>query len=222
MVADVALLFNMFLILGVLAQFGTALTLPGIAGLILVIGSSVDANVLIFERIREELSHGHSLPDAINAGYSRAFSAIFDSNVTTMLIAVILGFFGTGPVQNFAITLGIGVLTSFLSAVYVSRLIIEWMVKGNPNHPDDLHHVHLAQPVQEPELRHRGQAQNRLRLLGVLHRGRLRADVRGRAAPTWASTSRAAAPTWSTSTRAWWPPTWPTSCAPCSRGLAWR
>ena len=125
----------MFLILGVLAQFGTALTLPGIAGLILVIGSSVDANVLIFERIREELSHGLSLTDAINKGYSRAFSAIFDSNVTTMLIAVILGFFGTGPVQNFAITLGIGVLTSFLSAVYVSRLIIEWLVKGNENHP---------------------------------------------------------------------------------------
>ncbi|MBD2767104.1 protein translocase subunit SecDF [Hymenobacter sp. BT664] len=135
LVADVALLFNMFLILGVLAQFGTALTLPGIAGLILVIGSSVDANVLIFERVREELSHGLSLPDAINKGYSRAFSAIFDSNVTTMLIAVILGFFGTGPVQNFAITLGIGVLTSFLSAVFVSRLIIEWLVKGNENHP---------------------------------------------------------------------------------------
>ena len=176
-VADIALLFNMFLILGVLAQFGTALTLPGIAGLILVIGSSVDANVLIFERIREELSHGHSLPDAINAGYSRAFSAIFDSNVTTMLIAVILGFFGTGPVQNFAITLGIGVLTSFLSAVYVSRLIIEWMVKGNAEPPDDLQHVHLAQPVQEPEFRHRGQAQNRLRFLDLLHRGGLRADV---------------------------------------------
>jgi SecD/SecF fusion protein len=130
LVADVALLFNMFLILGVLAQFGTALTLPGIAGLILVIGSSVDANVLIFERIREELNHGLPLHDAINKGYSRAFSAIFDSNVTTMLIAVILGFFGTGPVQSFAVTLGIGVLTSFLSAVYVSRLIIEWMVKG--------------------------------------------------------------------------------------------
>ncbi|MFC6222422.1 protein translocase subunit SecDF [Hymenobacter artigasi] len=134
-VADVALLFNIFLILGVLAQFGTALTLPGIAGLILVMGTSVDANVLIFERIREELDHGLGLMDAINKGYSRAFSAIFDSNVTTMLIAVILGFFGTGPVQSFAITLGIGVLTSFLSAVFVSRLIIEWMVKGNENHP---------------------------------------------------------------------------------------
>jgi SecD/SecF fusion protein len=134
-VADVALLFNMFLILGVLAQFGTALTLPGIAGLILVIASSVDANVLIFERVREELDHGLGLSDAVNKGYSRAFSAIFDSNVTTMLIAVILGFFGTGPVQNFAITLGIGVLTSFLSAVFVSRLIIEWLIKGNENHP---------------------------------------------------------------------------------------
>ena len=134
-VADIALLFNIFLILGVLAQFGTALTLPGIAGLILVMGTSVDANVLIFERIREELDHGLGLSDAINKGYSRAFSAIFDSNVTTMLIAVILGFFGTGPVQSFAITLGVGVLTSFLSAVFVSRLIIEWMVKGNENHP---------------------------------------------------------------------------------------
>jgi SecD/SecF fusion protein len=129
-VADAALLFNMFLILGVLAPFGTALTLPGIAGLILVIASSVDANVLIFERIREELDHGHSLHDAVNAGYDRAFSAIFDSNVTTMLIAIILGFFGTGPVQSFAVTLGIGVLTSFLSAVYVSRLIIEALIKG--------------------------------------------------------------------------------------------
>ena len=130
LVADLALLFNGFLILGVLAQFGTALTLPGIAGLVLTFGMAVDANVLIFERIREELNHGLAVKDAINKGYARAFSAIFDSNVTTMLIAVILGFFGTGPVQNFAITLGIGVLTSFLSAVYVSRIIIEWLTRG--------------------------------------------------------------------------------------------
>ncbi|GAB2961240.1 protein translocase subunit SecDF [Hymenobacter coalescens] len=130
LVADAALLFNMFLILGVLAQFSTALTLPGIAGMVLVIGTSVDANVLIFERIREELNHGLLLKDAINKGYSRAFSAIFDSNVMTLIIAIILGFFGTGPVQNFAITLGIGVFTSFLSAVFVSRLIIEWLTKG--------------------------------------------------------------------------------------------
>ncbi|WP_308239903.1 protein translocase subunit SecF [Hymenobacter sp. J193] len=129
LVADASLLFNMFLVMGVLAQFGTALTLPGIAGLLLVIAASVDANVLIFERIREELNHGLQLKDAINKGYSRAFSAIFDSNVTTLIIAIILGFFGTGPVQNFAITLGIGVFTSFLSAVYVSRLIIEFLTK---------------------------------------------------------------------------------------------
>ncbi|MGI4875482.1 MAG: protein translocase subunit SecDF [Janthinobacterium lividum] len=130
LVADAALLFNMFLILGVLAQFGTALTLPGIAGLILVIASSVDANVLIFERIREELDNGLPLHDAVNAGYSRAFSAIFDSNVTTFIIGLILFFFGTGPVQSFAVTLLIGIFTSFLSAVYVSRLIIEFMIKG--------------------------------------------------------------------------------------------
>jgi SecD/SecF fusion protein len=130
LVADAALLFNMFLILGVLAQFSTALTLPGIAGMILVIATSVDANVLIFERIREELNHGLSHKDAINKGYSRAFTAIFDTNVTTLIIAIILGFFGTGPVQNFAVTLGIGVFTSFLSAVFVSRLIIEWLIKG--------------------------------------------------------------------------------------------
>ncbi|RSK45921.1 protein translocase subunit SecDF [Hymenobacter perfusus] len=131
LVANAALLFNLFLIMGVLAQLSFALTLPGIAGLLLVIAASVDANVLIFERIREELDHGLQPTDAINKGYSRAVSAIFDSNVTQLIIALILGFFGTGPVQNFAITLGIGVFTSFLSAVYVSRLIIERMVKNN-------------------------------------------------------------------------------------------
>ncbi|OWP62661.1 protein translocase subunit SecDF [Hymenobacter amundsenii] len=130
LVADAALLFNLFLIMGVLAQFSFALTLPGIAGLLLVIAASVDANVLIFERIREELDHGLMPKDAINKGYSRAFSAIFDANVTTLIIATILFIFGTGPVQNFAVTLLVGVFTSFLSAVYVSRLIIEWMIKG--------------------------------------------------------------------------------------------
>lgn len=130
LVADVVLLFNLFLIMGILAQFSFALTLPGIAGLLLVIAASVDANVLIFERIREEMDHGLQTKDAINKGYSRAFSAIFDANVTTLIIATILFIFGTGPVQNFAITLLIGVFTSFLSAVYISRLIVEWMIKG--------------------------------------------------------------------------------------------
>ncbi|QIL75856.1 protein translocase subunit SecDF [Hymenobacter sp. HDW8] len=130
MVANLALIFNIFLVLGVLAQFGTALTLPGIAGLVLTFGMAVDANVLIFERIREELQAGLSIQDAVNKGYSLAFSAIFDSNITTLLIALILGFFGTGPVQSFAITLGIGILTSFLTAVFLSHLIIDWMIKG--------------------------------------------------------------------------------------------
>lgn len=130
MVANLALCFNIFLVLGVLAQFGTALTLPGIAGLVLTFGMAVDANVLIFERIREELAAGLNIQDAVNKGYSMAFSAIFDSNITTLLVALILGFFGTGPVQNFAISLGIGVLTSFLTAVFLSHLIIDWMIKG--------------------------------------------------------------------------------------------
>ncbi|GAA4367657.1 protein translocase subunit SecDF [Hymenobacter saemangeumensis] len=130
LVANLALGFNIFLVLGILAQFGTALTLPGIAGLVLTFGMAVDANVLIFERIREELARGVGTKEAIHIGYSRAFSAIFDSNVTTLLVAIILGFFGTGPVQGFAITLGIGVLTSFLTSVYLSHVIVDWLTSG--------------------------------------------------------------------------------------------
>ncbi|MGV3639877.1 MAG: protein translocase subunit SecDF [Adhaeribacter sp.] len=125
-VADLALLFNIFFIVGILAQFGAALTLPGIAGMVLTMGMSVDANVLIFERIREELANGLSLKDAIRKGYDRAFSSIFDSNVTTLLAGIILYYFGSGPVKGFAITLMIGIATSFFTAVYLSRLIIEW------------------------------------------------------------------------------------------------
>jgi SecD/SecF fusion protein len=130
-VANLALLFNIFFILGILAQFSAALTLPGIAGIVLTIGMSVDANVLIFERIREELARGLSIRDAINKGYERAFSSIFDSNVTTLLAGTILYFFGSGPVKGFAITLMIGIATSFFTAVYISRLIIEWWISGN-------------------------------------------------------------------------------------------
>ncbi|MDB5261776.1 MAG: preprotein translocase subunit SecD [Adhaeribacter sp.] len=129
-VANLALLFNIFFILGILAQFGAALTLPGIAGIVLTIGMSVDANVLIFERIREELANGLSVRDAIHKGYDRAFSSIFDSNVTTLLAGIILYFFGSGPVKGFAITLMIGIATSFFTAVYISRLIIEWWMSG--------------------------------------------------------------------------------------------
>ncbi len=129
MVANFALIFNIFFVLGILAQLHAALTLPGIAGIVLTIGMAVDANVLIFERIREELRKGHKLEIAIKEGYQKAFSAIFDANLTTILVGIILAWVGSGPVQGFATVLIIGILTSFLSAIYISRIIIEWMAR---------------------------------------------------------------------------------------------
>ena len=128
-VADLALLFNIFFILGILAQLNSALTLPGIAGIVLTMGMAVDANVLIYERIREELRQGRRLREAIKKGYERAFAAIFDSNLTTFLTAMFLYIFGQGPLKGFAIVLMIGIATSFFSAVYISRVVIEWMVR---------------------------------------------------------------------------------------------
>ncbi len=131
MVAVVALLCNMFFIMGVLASLGAVLTLPGIAGIVLIIGLSVDANVLIFERIREELRAGKGLRLAVSDGYRHALSSIIDSNVTTLLLGVILYSFGSGPVQGFATTLIIGILCSLFSAIFISRLIFEWMLDTN-------------------------------------------------------------------------------------------
>jgi SecD/SecF fusion protein len=128
LVANIALVFNIFFILGILAQFNAALTLPGIAGIVLTIGMSIDANVLIFERIREELKNGVKLREAITMGYKKAFSSIVDANVTTLLTAIILFVLGQGPIKGFAITLMIGIICSFFSAVYITRVIIEWMV----------------------------------------------------------------------------------------------
>ena len=128
-VADLALLFNIFFILGILAQLNAALTLPGIAGIVLTMGMAVDANVLIYERIKEELKSGLMLKEAIKKGYSRAFDAIFDSNVTTLLTGIFLFVFGQGPLKGFAIVLMIGIATSFFSAVYISRVVIEWMTR---------------------------------------------------------------------------------------------
>ncbi len=128
-VANFALLFNIFLIMGILAQLNAALTLPGIAGIVLTIGMSIDANVLIFERIREELRKGVALREAISTGYSKAFSSIIDSNITTFLTAVILYSLGQGPVKGFAITLMIGIGSSFFSAVYITRVIVEFLVR---------------------------------------------------------------------------------------------
>lgn len=132
-VANLALLFNIFFILGILAQLNAALTLPGIAGIVLTMGMAVDANVLIYERIKEELKMGSMLKEAIKKGYSRAFDTIFDSNVTTMLTAIFLFVFGQGPLKGFAIVLMIGIATSFFSAVYISRVVVEWMTRKGDN-----------------------------------------------------------------------------------------
>lgn len=128
-VANVALLINIFFILGILAPLNATLTLPGIAGIVLTIGMSIDANVLIFERIREELRNGKAMVNAIADGYQRAFTSIIDSNVTTFLIGLILYIWGSGTVKGFAVTLMIGIACSFFSAVFITRIIIEWMAK---------------------------------------------------------------------------------------------
>ena len=129
----VALVVNMFFIFGVLASIGAVLTLPGIAGIVLTIGMAVDANVLIYERIREELLHGKGLKLAIKDGYNNAYSSIIDANVTTFLTGVILYLFGTGPIRGFATTLIIGILTSLFCAIFITRLIFEFRMgkKGN-------------------------------------------------------------------------------------------
>jgi preprotein translocase subunit SecD len=128
--AITALILNMILLFGALAYFRAALTLPGIAGIILTIGMAVDANVLIFERIREELLAGKSVLNSIATGFARAFSAIFDSNLTTIISAIFLFQFGTGPVKGYAITLIIGITASMFTAVFVSRLIFDLTVAG--------------------------------------------------------------------------------------------
>ncbi|MEM6359284.1 MAG: protein translocase subunit SecDF [Bacteroidota bacterium] len=128
-VANIALVFNIFFILGILAQLNGALTLPGIAGIVLTIGMSIDANVLIFERIREEMRNGIKLREAITTGYKKAFSSIVDANLTTLLTAFILYILGQGPIKGFAITLIIGIFCSFFSAVYITRVVVEWMTR---------------------------------------------------------------------------------------------
>ncbi len=130
-IADVALVANVFLILGVSASLGAVLTLPGIAGIVLTMGMSVDANVLIYERIREELRAGKGIKLAIADGYRGSYSAILDSNITTLLTGVVLYIFGTGPIKGFATTLVIGILTSLFSAIFITRLIYERLLRKN-------------------------------------------------------------------------------------------
>ncbi len=128
-VANISLLLNLFLVFGVLASLGAVLTLPGIAGLVLTIGMAVDANVIIFERIREEISQGKGIKLAISDGYKNAYSAITDANVTTIIIGIILYMFGSGPIQGFATTLIIGILTSLFCAIFITRLTFEFFLK---------------------------------------------------------------------------------------------
>lgn len=131
-IAAVGLVFSILFILAILAGFGATLTLPGIAGIILTMGMAVDANVLIYERIREEMETGKTIKASIDGGFSKSFSAIFDSNITTFFTGLILYQFGTGPVQGFALTLMIGIVTSLFSALFITRLIFNFMVaKGS-------------------------------------------------------------------------------------------
>jgi len=124
MVANMALAFNLVLIVAVLSMLQATLTMPGIAGIVLTIGMAVDANVLIFERIREELNNGSTPQASIHSGYEKAFSTIADANITTLIAAVVLFGFGTGPVKGFAITLSIGILTSMFTAIMGTRAVV--------------------------------------------------------------------------------------------------
>jgi preprotein translocase subunit SecD len=123
-VANLALLANLVLIIALLSMLQASLTLPGIAGIVLTTGMAVDANVLIFERIREELKNGNSPQASIQAGYEKAFSSIADANITTLIAAIVLFTFGTGPIRGFAVTLSLGILTSMFTAIVGTRAVV--------------------------------------------------------------------------------------------------
>jgi preprotein translocase subunit SecD len=130
LIANLAVICNVLFLLAIFAVFGFTLTLPGIAGIVLTVGMAVDANVLILERVREELRGGRAARAAVETGYERAWSAIIDSNVTTFLSGLILFQFGTGPVRGFAVTLCVGIVTTILTAVYGSRLVYDWLASN--------------------------------------------------------------------------------------------
>lgn len=129
--ADIAVIINVGLILAALATLGGTLTLPGIAGIILTMGMAVDANVLIYERIREEIAKGRSIRAEIDEGFAKAMSAILDSNITTLISGVILYYVGTGPIQGFALTLMIGILGTLFTAIFVTKAIIELIISNS-------------------------------------------------------------------------------------------
>jgi preprotein translocase subunit SecD len=128
--ANIALILNLILIIGILSALGATLTLPGIAGIVLTVGMAVDANVLIFERIREEAGLGRTVMNAVEAGYKRALTTIIDANLTTLIAAVLLFAFGAGPIRGFAITLAIGLVTSMFTAIMVTRFFVVNHVRG--------------------------------------------------------------------------------------------
>jgi protein-export membrane protein SecD len=130
LIADFAMLLNLIIVLAVLSLFKATLTLPGMAGLILLVGTAIDANVLIFERIREEITSGKTMRTAISTGYAKAFTTILDANLTSLVTAVILYWFGTGPIKGFAITLGVGLVVSFFTAIFVTRIIFDLMTSN--------------------------------------------------------------------------------------------
>ena len=128
LVAIVAMLLNLMYVIAVLAGFGATLTLPGIAGLVLTVGMAVDANVLIFERIREELRNQRSVRQSVEMGYDRAFRTILDANLTTLISAMFLFQFGTGPIKGFAVTLSIGLIANMFTAVLFTRMIFDFIL----------------------------------------------------------------------------------------------
>jgi preprotein translocase subunit SecD len=131
--ANIALIFNIFLIIATMAAFNATLTLPGIAGFVLTIGAAVDANVLINERIREELKRGRKIIDAVDTGYKEASRAIFDANITNVIAAALMFFFGSGPIKGFAVVLTIGIVTSVFTAVTVTRMFVaHWLRRNRP------------------------------------------------------------------------------------------
>jgi protein-export membrane protein SecD len=133
LLADVALTLNIVLLFAALTLFGATLTLPGIAGIVLTMGMAVDANVLIYERIREEARNGRSIIASIDTGFRRAMATIFDANMTHLIASLILFQLGSGPVRGFAVTLGVGIITSFFTAVMVTRLmIVTWLRMARP------------------------------------------------------------------------------------------
>ena len=128
--ANIALAMNLVLLVAFMSLMGATLTLPGIAGIVLTVGMAVDANVLIFSRIREELAAGSSIQAAISGGYDRAFVSILDANVTTLIVALILFLIGSGPVQGFAVTLSIGIVTSMFTAILLTRSLVNLTLGG--------------------------------------------------------------------------------------------